>query len=147
MRPASGPRRAALAAAAALAALAGCAAPQPAGRIPDAAAPPKAAFEAYPAAEAAAVKNPHDYKGKALCQRCHAPDLKLVADPNALCEQCHKFPHKNHPVNVVQKAPSGTLPLLAGGKVACHTCHDPHQAKVVLRKPFTELCTDCHKGH
>ena len=145
-------RRGAPLAAAVLAAvltLAACAASSPAqpGRVRDAAAPPKAAFEAYPAAEVAGVKNPHAYQGKALCQRCHQPDLALVADANALCQQCHRFPHKNHPVDVVQKAASGNLPLLAGGKVACHTCHDPHQAKVVLRRPFNLLCTDCHKGH
>ncbi len=117
------------------------------GRVADAAAPPKAAFEAYPAEQVAGVKDPHDYKGKALCQRCHLPDLKLAGDPNALCKQCHSFNHGNHPVDVVQKTPVKDLPLLAGGKVACHTCHDPHQKKDVLRKPFNELCTSCHKGH
>jgi predicted CXXCH cytochrome family protein len=132
--------------------LAACAAskPAPPGRVPDAAAPPRSAFEPIPAAEAAAVKNPHAYKGKALCQRCHAPDLALTAQANALCPECHKLMpvvHKNHPVDVVQKEPSGKLPLLAGGKLACHTCHDPHQAKPRLRKKFNELCVDCHKGY
>jgi predicted CXXCH cytochrome family protein len=134
--------------AAALAACAGARGSKPAdGRVPDPSAPAKAAFERYPAAEVAGVKNPHAYKGKALCQRCHAPDLTLANQPVALCEECHKFANHNHPVHVVQKEPSGTLPLLPGGKVACHSCHDPHNAKVALRKTFNELCTDCHKRH
>ncbi len=117
------------------------------GRVADAAAPPRAAFEVYPAAQVAGVKDPHDYHGKALCQRCHAPDLKLTNAPNALCRECHRFGHGNHPVDVVQKTPAKDLPLLAGGKVACHTCHDPHQKKVVLRKRFDDLCRSCHKPH
>lgn len=139
---------AALAAAAALAGLAACAgAPGPGGRVPDAAAPPRSAFEEYPAAEVAGVKDPHLYRGKPLCQRCHAPSLELTAEPNALCTECHRFTHGNHPVNVVQRTPAGSLPLLAGGKVACHTCHDPHRTKPSLRKPFNQLCKDCHRGH
>ncbi len=117
------------------------------GRVPDAAAPPKAAFEVYPAEQVAGVKDPHDYKGKALCQRCHFPDLRLTGDPNEICTACHKFSHGNHPVNVVQKTAVKDLPLLAGGKVACHTCHDPHRKKSVLRKPFNDLCITCHKAH
>lgn len=140
-------RRSRLVALLALAAAA-CAAQAPRdGRVADAAAPPKAAFEAYPAARVAGVKDPHDYEGKALCQRCHAPDLKLTNAPNALCRECHRFGHGNHPVDVVQKTPAKDLPLLAGGKVACHTCHDPHQKKVVLRKRFDDLCRSCHKPH
>jgi len=132
----------------AAAALASCAhRPPPDGRVADAAAPPKPAFEVYPAEEVAAQKSPHLYKGKALCQRCHLPDLKLTKGPNALCQECHRFGHRNHPVEVVQKTPAGDLPLLAGGKVACHTCHDPHQQKSVLRKPFNALCRTCHQQH
>lgn len=117
------------------------------GRVPDGAAPPRAAFEAYPADQVAGVKDPHDYKGKPLCQRCHAPDLTLTNAPNALCHECHTFTHGNHPVDVVQKTPAPGLPLLAGGKVACHTCHDPHQKKSVLRKGFDNLCKSCHARH
>lgn len=141
-------RLAALAAACALGAGAGCARrPVEPGRVLDAAAPPRSAFETYPAAEVAAVKSPHAYKGKALCQRCHAPDLTLVSGPNALCRECHRFGHGNHPVDVAQKGPAGGLPLLAGGKLACHTCHDPHQQKVVLRRSFDTLCQECHRRH
>ncbi|HEX9240930.1 MAG TPA: cytochrome c3 family protein [Anaeromyxobacter sp.] len=128
----------------ALAACAGAKPPAP-GRVPDAAAPPRSAFEAYPAAEVAGVKNPHSYKGKPLCQRCHAPDLGLVKQANALCTECHTRPHESHPVDVVQQGPSGNLPLLAGGRTACHTCHDPHRAKATLRMPVNALCRECHQ--
>ena len=138
--------RAALAAAI-LAAVAACAHGADDGRVADAAAPPRAAFEVYPLERIAAVKDPHDYNGKALCQRCHLPDLKLTNAPNALCVECHRFGHGNHPVEVVQKTPVKGLPLLAGGKVACHTCHDPHQRKSVLRAPFNDLCRTCHGVH
>ncbi|HEX9399008.1 MAG TPA: cytochrome c3 family protein [Anaeromyxobacter sp.] len=145
------PRLAVLAAAAALASCAHRAAtnaPTADGRVADVAAPPKAAFEVYPPEEIAALKSPHLYKGKALCQRCHLPDLKLTNGPNALCRECHRFGHGNHPVEVAQKtAMAGDLPLLTGGKLACHTCHDPHQQKPVLRKPFDDLCQTCHKRH
>ncbi len=117
------------------------------GRVPDSLAPPKSAFEVYPVEQIAGVKDPHDYNGKALCQRCHFPDLKLTGEPSEICTACHKFSHGNHPVNVTQKTAVKDLPLLAGGKVACHTCHDPHRKKSVLRKPFNDLCTSCHKAH
>jgi len=107
----------------------------------------KRLFEPLPGAEVAGVKDPHDHRGKPLCQRCHHPDGRLTAQPNALCAECHRFAHGNHPVEVVQKTPAGDLPLLAGGRVACHTCHDPHQKKSVLRKPFNELCRTCHRPH
>lgn len=136
-------------AALALAAASGCVRRAPdEGRVRDAAAPPKAAFEIYPADVIAGVKDPHDFRGKALCQRCHRPDLTLTNAPNALCGECHSFTHGNHPVDVVQKPPyPAGLPLLAGGKVACHTCHDPHRKGKVLRKSFDGLCASCHKGH
>jgi predicted CXXCH cytochrome family protein len=116
------------------------------GRVADASAPARTAFDVYPVEELIGVKDPHAFRGKALCQRCHYPDLKLTNAPNALCLECHRFSHRNHPVDVVQKAPAEGLPLLPGGRLACHTCHDPHQ-KTVLRKEFTDLCTTCHRRH
>src|SRR5689334_9037961 len=113
------PRLTAAALAVALAACAG--APKPSGRVADPSAPPRSTFEAYPAAEVAAVKDPHQHGGKPLCQRCHLPDLKLVAAPNTLCRECHRFGHGNHPVDVVQKTPAAGLPLLEGGRLACHS--------------------------
>ncbi|HET8542578.1 MAG TPA: cytochrome c3 family protein [Anaeromyxobacter sp.] len=117
------------------------------GRVADPDVPPRSAFEVYPVEQIAGVKDPHDYRGKPLCQRCHLPDLKLVEAPDALCAGCHHFAHGNHPVNVVQKAPAGDLPLEPGGKVACYTCHDPHRKGKVLRKEFNTLCQSCHKRH
>jgi predicted CXXCH cytochrome family protein len=115
--------------------------------VTDTSAPKQALFVPDPSPEAAAARDPHDFKGKALCQRCHFPDGKLTAGPNAVCTACHRFGHGNHPVDVIQKADAHGLPLLADRKVACHTCHDPHSKKSVLRKPFNELCTSCHGKH
>ena len=118
------------------------------GRVAAAAAPPPASFEVYPVEQIVGVKDPHDFRGKALCQRCHNPDLKLTNAPNALCQECHRLGHGNHPVDVVQKPPMPKdLPLLAGGKLACHTCHDPHGKGKMLRKEFNTLCQSCHKRH
>ncbi len=138
-------RRLALAALA-LAAASACVRRADDGRVPDAAAPPRAAFHVYPVEQIARVKDPHDYQGQALCQRCHYADLKLTNEPNALCRECHRFSHGNHPVDVVQKPPlPKDLPLLAGGKLACHTCHDPHRKGRVLRQDFNTLCRSCHR--
>ena len=41
------------------------------------------------------------------------------------------------------------LPLV-GGKVVCHTCHDPHDTRrerYGLWKELNALCRDCHKRH
>ncbi len=134
-----------LLAAAFLAAAAACA-PRP----PGAAAPAPSAkpmYEPISAEELARVRDPHGHAGKPLCQRCHALTGEIVGDPNALCSGCHRFSMHNHPVDVVQKTAVVGLPLRAGNKVACHTCHDPHQKQKVLRKPFNELCTTCHPRH
>jgi predicted CXXCH cytochrome family protein len=140
-------RSRAILAAAVLLAAACARSPRAAAPVAPPPAPAKALFVPYPAAEIQAVKGPHDYKGRPLCQRCHLPDGRLTADANALCAGCHKLAHGNHPVNVVQKTPVKDLPLLAGGKVACHTCHDPHRKKSALRKPFDDLCLSCHGRH
>jgi predicted CXXCH cytochrome family protein len=49
----------------------------------------------------------------------------------------------------VQKTPAAGLPLEPGGRVVCHTCHDPHDVKSRggLRKTFNELCLSCHRKH
>jgi predicted CXXCH cytochrome family protein len=132
-------------AAVALAAMSACA-PRP-RTAPDSPAAGKALFVPYDAARVAGVKDPHDFEGKALCQRCHFVDGRLIGDANALCAGCHRFGHRSHPVEVVQRRAVKDLPLLEGGRVACHTCHDPHQKQRVLRKPFNELCRSCHRPH
>jgi predicted CXXCH cytochrome family protein len=103
-----------------------------------------ALFEPLPDAEVAGVKDVHRHRGKPLCQACHVPAGGLTAAPDALCTRCHDVGHRSHPVAVVAPAPG--LPLLAGGRVACHTCHDPHDVVTNggLRKPFGELCVSCH---
>jgi predicted CXXCH cytochrome family protein len=112
---------------------------------------PKVQFTPFPESEVVAVRNPHAYRGQPLCQRCHRPgDGGLTSGAIALCVSCHAFGHANHPVDVVQRSPAGGLPLLEGGVVACHTCHDPHDLKrqrAGLRLPFTELCLRCHQRH
>ena len=152
-RPARSPARGApaLLAALVLAAATACA-PRVATTVSQPPPPPKRLFEPYPPERVAGVRNPHDYEGKPLCQRCHVTSGELVTnDPVALCSECHSFGtrhHKkhSHPVNVVQKT-AVDLPLRPGGKVACHTCHDPHRTKRSLRKPFNDLCIACHSGH
>lgn len=128
----------------ALALAAACAPRPPAAVAPP---PPTRLFEPYPAEQIATVKDPHDYRGKALCQRCHEPTGALLAPEEALCSRCHHSHRKSsHSVGVTQKA-KVDLPLRKDGTVGCITCHDPHQGKDVLRRPFNALCTTCHKGH
>lgn len=136
-----------LAAVAAVAALAGCATLMGPKRI----GPPPPPWVAYPDAEIARVKSAHDYQGKPLCQKCHTgPGGALRWDPIGTCTTCHSLLHGNHPVDVVQKNPPKDLPFLAGGKLACHTCHDPHDMKAFkwgLRAQFNALCLKCHQRH
>jgi predicted CXXCH cytochrome family protein len=148
---------AALATAALALAAAGCAAgprapPAPPGA---AAAPPAPArrsgplFTPIPEAEAAGVKNPHQFRGRSLCQACHLPGGELTAAPVPLCVRCHAQEHGNHPVQVAQSRPVKDLPL-AGDQVVCHTCHDPHAPMTKergLRLEFNALCQRCHPGH
>lgn len=133
---------------AALALLAGCA--RRAER--EQALPPRRpAFVPYPPDRVAGVKDPHSFEGKPLCQACHLPDTgALVAEPVALCERCHSFPHRNHPVDVVQRDGAEGLPLRSGRRLACHTCHDPHEVRRTkdgLRLPYDQLCLRCHRRH
>jgi predicted CXXCH cytochrome family protein len=113
----------------------------------------KVEFTPFPESQVVGVRNPHAYQGKPLCQRCHVRGTsQLTSGAISLCVACHAFGHSNHPVDVVQKNPAHPkdLPLLDGGRVACHTCHDPHDLKARragLRAPFTELCLRCHVRH
>jgi predicted CXXCH cytochrome family protein len=112
-------------------------------------APAPAPEQGPTAAELARVVNPHDTDGKPYCASCHprAGSSGLRGEPVALCRSCHALGHGNHPVDVVQAKPAAGLPLLAGNRVACHTCHDPHDMKTHgrgLRRGFNDLCTSCH---
>lgn len=112
--------------------------------------PPKAPWVVYPEAEVKEVKNAHDYKGAPLCQRCHSsPDGKLVKQEPELCWDCHKAVRMSH-VGKVQNPLPPTLPYQEGGRIICHTCHEPHDVKAQrwgFRKPYRDECLECHTGH
>ena len=76
---------------------------------------PRVEFTPYPESQVAAVRNPHDYLGKPLCQRCHLTgDRGLTSGAISLCVSCHAFGHGNHPVDVVQPTPARRLRVCAG---------------------------------
>jgi len=108
-------------------------------------------FERLPAMEASHALNPHDHQGKPLCQRCHVSgELQPSIEPISLCVQCHDPKHMKHPYGIVQKTGAEGLPLLPGRKIACHTCHDPHDVKKYrggLRSEYVALCARCHQRH
>lgn len=113
---------------------------------------PPPAWVAYPEAEVAGVKDPHAFRGQPLCQRCHqaAPGGPIGGAAVALCMECHPQRHSNHPVGVVHRTPAKDLPYVDAGRIACHTCHDPHDLKAQkkgLRLPFNDLCLRCHQQH
>lgn len=132
---------------AAFALLAACAAGKVAQRP---APPPKAAWVVYPEAEVSGATNAHEYKGAPLCQRCHAsPDGKLRTKEPDLCYECHAAAKMTH-VGMVQSPPPKTLPLAEGGRIICHTCHEPHDVKAHkygFRADYVALCLECHKRH
>jgi predicted CXXCH cytochrome family protein len=114
--------------------------------------PRRAAFTPYPETAIAGWKNPHAFRdAKPLCQACHAPDTGAVrGDAIALCTACHGRGGHNHPVGVVQASGAEGLPLLEGRRIACHTCHDPHDVKKQrggLRMPYNAMCVRCHTRH
>lgn len=70
--------------------------------------------------------------------------------PETACSTCHRFPERlSHPIGVavVRRV---ELPLDAGGRIACATCHDPgaHSGGTIrnhaLRLPAPDLCRQCH---
>lgn len=140
-------RRTSLALALAVALVAACSAPKLARRPGPA---PKAAWVVYPEAEVKDVKDAHAYKGAALCQRCHAsPDGKLRTKEPELCFECHADAKMTH-VGKIQKPPPATLPYEEGGRIICHTCHEPHDVKANrhgFRGEFTSVCLECHVRH
>jgi predicted CXXCH cytochrome family protein len=95
--------------------------------------------------------NPHDHGGKPLCQRCHRPgEAGIVDEPVALCARCHDPANMKHPTGVAQASAPADLPLGPGGRIVCHTCHDPHDVKAHkggLRLEYGALCLRCHVRH
>lgn len=121
----------------------------PAAPAHAAATAPKAAlFEPVPASQLPNHYNPHDREGKIVCQACHGVEGGLLAAADETCRRCHKS-RDGHPVGVVQAAAPAGLPLLAGGILTCHTCHDPHSGMKSdgLRLDHDVLCLRCHKQH
>lgn len=115
-----------------------------------------------------AGQNPHQEAAlkKSGCAFCHANQpvwgedraatVTFVADINILCLACHDTP--DHPAGVrhtVTLAPAMAavpepLPLGAGRRITCATCHDPHidpPAGHRLRgvKESSAFCLRCHK--
>ena len=94
------------------------------------------------------------------CQTCHGmhappalPQGKRVAGvgPQA-CLDCHTTDRSDsrvdlaasHPVGAKVSDPHGALPL-AGDRLACNTCHDPHSSdERLLRADVGALCVSCH---
>lgn len=112
--------------------------------------PPKAPWTVHAESEVKDWKNAHDYQGAPLCQRCHASqDGKLRTTEPELCWECHAGTTMTH-VGKVQDPPPPTLPILEGGKMICHTCHDPHDVKAHrfgFRYEYVKVCLECHKRH
>jgi predicted CXXCH cytochrome family protein len=107
------------------------------------------AWVALPAEELARVRNVHAHGGSPVCQRCHVErSPALLPAPEAQCGSCHGFHSGNHPVGVAPKQVDAEAGLpLPGGKIACYTCHDPHDVGrngKGLRLAFDQLCFACH---
>jgi predicted CXXCH cytochrome family protein len=104
-----------------------------------------------PLLDAAHATNPHDFHGKPLCQRCHLPGQEgITGDPVALCTQCHDPAFMKHPYGIPARTVPPALPLEAGLRIVCHTCHDPHDVKKRrggLRLDYGPLCAQCHAPH
>jgi predicted CXXCH cytochrome family protein len=111
---------------------------------------PRASWLVLPEGEVKDWLNAHDYKGAPLCQRCHAsPDGKLRTQEPELCYECHHAAKMTH-VGKIQAPPPATLPYEEGGRIICHTCHEPHDVKSQkfgFRAPYSAVCLECHKRH
>lgn len=128
--------------------LSACATGKPVG-APVATAP-KRVWVVHPDAEVSGATNAHEYKGAPLCQRCHASeDGKLRTKEPELCYECHAAAKMTH-VGKIQKPAPKTLPVEAGGRIICHTCHEVHDVKAQkfgFRMEYTAECLECHKRH
>lgn len=86
--------------------------------------------------------------------------MRIDNDEGAMCDDCHAprvvttSIDGSHPVDVTVPAtgstqPPATLPLDPNGRIACQTCHQPHDAATddgsLLRgADRTGLCVECH---
>lgn len=93
------------------------------------------------------------------CTQCHESrplpgvSLGLIAVPKMICLRCHDV--KPHPAGAdhlkvppEKMSPDPSLPLGAGGKITCVTCHDPHGRGEPLprrlRSAASRICQLCH---
>ena len=110
--------------------------------------------------------NPHaHFRNPDQCPKCHlSPDprfspVRISSESDAVCLGCHRRESmgRSHPVGErpeerhrKMKVP-GDLPLDAGGRIICLTCHTAHGPYVsyFLRRQgpgggFEPLCAACH---
>lgn len=85
------------------------------------------------------------------CSQCHLLQGERYRpkefDPIKACQDCHPPTGHNHPLAVTPRRPVVGLPLY-DHKVACITCHDPHNSqghRALLQKASKELCLSCHQ--
>ena len=85
----------------------------------------------------------HEPVAKGQCSSCHKaesyPDKLGINSRNHICSECHK---KMEDEILSSKFIHG--PVKSGD---CLSCHDPHDSdrSFFLRRPYSELCSSCHK--
>jgi len=85
----------------------------------------------------------HEPVAKGHCSSCHKaesyPDKLGIKSSNHICSECHK---KMEDEVLTSKFIHG--PVKSGD---CLSCHDPHDSdqSFFLRRPYSELCSTCHK--
>lgn len=125
--------------------------PAPKAPRPRLAPPPDPRFVFYPPDVLPALKSIHAFQGKPVCQACHVGATpQLIEGLDRTCARCHSYEHDDaHKAgNVMDPKRVGNLPI-PGGRLACHTCHDPHDVKRFpygLLMKHQALCLTCHPG-
>lgn len=81
------------------------------------------------------------------CFSCHDGTTIVSPEVDASVRAFHPLSH-GADVDAYRELPKeeGQLPLAAGERVQCATCHDPHDNghRPFLRRDIAELCTVCH---
>ena len=96
-------------------------------------------------------QRPITYAGRAACEMCHEPALKILNEgrhKRISCEACHG-PQAKHAGD-----PSAAKPQLPDTTILCGRCHEADKAKpkgfpqVVTKEHSGGVaCKDCHKPH
>lgn len=111
-----------------------------------------------------AGRNPHQDAARKQtgCTLCHAADPEegdtesFVADINIVCLACHDNPPHpggaRHTVTLSAGMPEvpGSMPITAGRRITCATCHDPHLDSPSNHRlrgagDSSAFCLRCHK--